>query len=145
MTTVAIATPGGLFTVYGSKAAGSPSLTRGGLGMPAMKGRVKYAPDSDYVDGSEALAGAWQQTMLTLTIRVAADSETAFQVSKTALEAAVGQLSYTTTVTLGDDVSVWVCDMGSVEPVNQGRQWFDAGLVVDYFTVTIPCHPVRQS
>ena len=144
-TLVQISRPGDPYLIYGAKADGTPSLLRDGLGMPARRARIAYMPDSKDVDGSEAYAAAWDQGELALKIRLEAGTELAFQVAYGELVDAIGQFSYTTTVTLGRHTTAWACDRGSIELANQARQWFDNGLVVEYFAVTIPVYPIPTS
>jgi hypothetical protein len=112
---------------------------------PGRQSRVTYAPDSINVHGSEPIAGAWQQALLSFDWMCdTAANEAAFQTAYAAVVAAVGQFSYTvTTQANGAAAEVWKADMGSVTPPQ--RTYVDLTrpdvLVV---SVTIPVYPIAS-
>jgi hypothetical protein len=111
---------------------------------PAIQQRVKYAPDSDYVHGSTALASSLQQTMLNFDVSTdLAASESAARALIAELRTALGQFSYNVTVTVdGSTAEVWACDPGSVGTVSRTFENLKSHNAV--YPVSIPCHPVRS-
>lgn len=144
MTTVTFTTATTPYTIYGAKAAGTPSLVRGGLILPASKWRVRDMPDADSVHGSEPVAKALQEGLLTLKVRLEAATEAAWQNAYQELEAVLAQWSFTATVDWGSGVTrAWRVRSGDLELTNGTRtQWPAGDPVVDWLTITLRVYPV---
>lgn len=124
--------------------------TAPGLGVsdytePAMRPRIAYAPDSDWVHGSTPLSMVWQQSILGFNVFPAGPvSETQARGWVAELVQAVGRLRYLTTVTVdGAAAETWTCDAGSVVPVG-GRDSVNLRTHDPVWEVMIPCQPIRQ-
>lgn len=109
---------------------------------PGRQSRVAYMPDSRDVDGSEPLSASWQQAMLSFDlITDSAADEAESRALLREVIAAVGQLSFETTVTIGNAApEVWRCDAGSVLPTGP-RTLEDLEGSDPEWSVTIPCKP----
>lgn len=111
-----------------------------GLVMPAKQARIRYAADSDWTHGSVALASSWQQSLLTLRVRVEGSSETDLASKVAELEEAIGQFSYDVTVTRDAQTSTWRADQGSMS-LDQSRRFY-SDQFVEVWAVTIPVYPI---
>lgn len=97
-------------------------------------------PDSDAVHGTEFTAAAKEQSSLPLEVRVQGSSAGDLASACDALEAALSQFTYETTVTVDAVGRVWTCAPAS----------WSTGLVLSdesaaFFTVysvTIPVYPI---
>lgn len=144
MTTITLSTATTPYTIYGSKAAGTPSLIRGGVSMPALKWRIRDMPDNDSVHGSQPVGAALQEGILGLKVRLEAATETAWQTAYQQLVAVLSQWSYTATVNLAGVTTVWRCRPGDLELTNGSRtQWAAGDPVVDWLTITLRVYPVQ--
>lgn len=114
-----------------------------GYQPPAMQSRVVYMPDSADVDGSEAIAATWQQSLLSFDWVREGATETQVQASFAEVLAAVGQFSYTVTTTVsGAPAQVWSADRGSVVP--SARTYVDLEHRIPVYAVTIPVYPIAS-
>jgi hypothetical protein len=122
--------------------AGDFSTTLGlvSLKTPGKVARIKYAPDSDYFAGSEALARTYQQGLISCEVQPDVASEAALRTAVADLEAALGQFRYTVTITINGVADVWTCDTASIEPPE--RDYVDLRDFDPVYTVTIPCKPI---
>lgn len=116
-------------------------LADGGLQMPAKTARIRYATDSEFAHGSVALASSWQQSFLALRVIVDGASETDLATKLADLEEAIGQFSYTVTVTRGDQTTQWAADQGSMQ-VEQARTFYLDDDFTEVWVVTIPVYPI---
>ena len=112
---------------------------------PALQARVKYAPSSDWVHGEMALGFTWQQVMLNFEIATLdAASEAASREAIAELMAAIGRLSFKTTITVNDAApEVWSCQPGSLAPVSD-RSFNDMVNHDPSWALSIPAYPVRS-
>jgi len=110
---------------------------------PARQARIAYAPDSAWVHGSQALAWAWQQTLLQFDVVTdLAASETASRNLLTDLRNAITQWKFNVTVTIGGAAGeVWACQPGSIAPAG-GRTYADIENHDPIWSVSIPCYPI---
>ena len=111
---------------------------------PPLQARITYAPDGD-AHGSMALGWSYQQTLLGFSVfKESAASETAARAAIAELAAALGRLSYTVTITVGDAApETWTCDPGSIAPAG-GRSFNDLKTYDNAWAVTIPAYPIRS-
>jgi hypothetical protein len=112
---------------------------------PAMQPRTQYAPSSDDVSGEMPLSWVWQDSILGFNV-FAEDvtTEADLRSRLAALTAAVGRLSYATTVTVGDAApETWTCRPGTVTPAGS-RTSFDLQTHDPVWSVSIPVHPIRS-
>lgn len=128
----------------GSRYDGADWVIKTKLVQPGKVARIVYMPDEPDVHGSQPVAASWQQGLLSFDVAPAAFTEQAMVNLVTQLEAALGQFSYQTTVTISGVATVWNCDMGSVEQVN-GRAYVDLLGHNPRYAVTIPVYPVPVS
>lgn len=117
------------------------TLTRGGLTMPARRARITYAPPSPDMHGSSALASVFDQSFLTLRVRVTSTSAAALAAAVTALRDAVSQFSFTATTTIAGVSTTWACDTGSMEEVGPVDVMDTLRSQVTY-AITLPCFPI---
>lgn len=116
------------------------TLVDEGLVMPGKVARIRYAADSDFTHGSVALASQWQQSFLTLRVRVEGVSETDLAAKLADLETAIGQFAYTVTVTRDSQVTVWQADQGSMQ-LERSRRFY-ADEFAETWAITIPVYPI---
>lgn len=121
-----------------------------GLGVsdytePAMRPRIGYAPDSEWIHGSQPLSVVWQESILGFNVFPdEAESETEARQWLAVLVQAVGRLRYTVTVTVDDaPPETWVCTAATVSPVG-GRTSVNLRDHDPVWEVTIPCQPIRS-
>lgn len=112
---------------------------------PALQPRIKYAPTSDWVHGEMALGFTYQQVMLQLDVTTPnATTEAQARAAIAALAAALGRLSFTTTVTIdGATPETWSCQPGSVSPA-EARTYVDLVHHRPVWQVSIPAQPLRS-
>jgi hypothetical protein len=112
---------------------------------PGLQRRITYAPDSADVDGSEAVASAWQQALLSFDwVRDGGATETQVQASYLEVAAALAQFSYpVTTQVSGAPAQVWAADSGSLAPA--ARTYVDLVNHNPVYSVTIPVRPIPGS
>lgn len=112
---------------------------------PALQRRVAYAPDSVDVDGSEAVAASWQQSMLNFDwVRDGDATEAQVQASRNEVRDAVGQFAYTVTTQVnGAPVEVWAADGGSQTP--SPRDYLNLAYRNPVYAVSIPVYPIPGS
>lgn len=111
---------------------------------PAYLPRIKYAPDSDDVHGSEPISWAYQQGLLSWDwMRDRSTSETQVQAARDEVRAALAQFSYTvTTQVSGAPAEVWAANPGTLTP--PARTYVDLAYLVPVFVVTIPVYPIAS-
>lgn len=111
---------------------------------PALQPRITYAPESD-VHGDLPLGWSYQQSILGFNVFYeGGSSETVMRAKIAELVAALGRLSFTTTVTVNDaDPEAWTCNPGSVTAVG-GRTRTDMRLYNPVWSVAIPVYPIRS-
>lgn len=142
-TTVSITRPepAEAYTIYGSKAAGTPSIRRHGIHWPGRRERHETLPPSRDVVGDEHTAATLDEGRLGLDLRLYATSEAAFQTLLADLAATIHQFSYTTTITINDSITTWTSWAGTLEPAG-GREVFPDGSVLEEWNLTIPVYPI---
>jgi hypothetical protein len=116
-----------------------------GLGRPAITWRLTSAPDSVNVHGTEYVAAVKEQTSLPLKVMVQAASSAALDTAVTALEDALSQFTYPTTVAVDGVSKVWSCAPAAYSPTSG---LVDASMVAQHFdvyTITIPVYPIPGS
>lgn len=118
----------------------------GGYQEPVAQPRIRFATPSDYENDDDALGFTLQSSILGwnfVTDASATEQESRDLVE--AVRAALLRLEYEVTVTInGATAEVWTCKPGTVTPLGD-RTRAD---LVDHnpgFSVTIPCHPVRNA
>lgn len=138
--------PGSLSPLELSGAAGS-DLEIVGYIPPDLQRRITYAPDSRSVDGSEALAVAWQQAMMTIDYRARnVTTETAVQAARALVVAAIGQFAFIVTTTVSGAASeTWAADSGSIVLRDGQRTFSDLANLNPVYRVTIPVKPISGS
>lgn len=112
---------------------------------PAIQARINYAPDGDG-HGSMPLSWSYQESILGFNVFYEGRTSEAEMRSRIAtLTAALGRLSFETTVTVSDaDPEVWTCRPGSVTPVG-GRSLSDLRLFNPVWSIAIPVYPIRSA
>lgn len=79
-----------------------------GLAEPNFTMRVRYAPDSAFTPGRLVLGSVMDGSVIPLTIAVKGTSQANLTTLKAELLAALAQLSYTVTITVGGvDIGTW--------------------------------------
>lgn len=118
----------------------------GGLQVPAKVRRNTYMPEHPDIHGNELISSVYQQGVLSWVAEPEAASETALQTAVSELEAAIGQFSFNTTITIGTaPAQVWSCDAGSVSLANSsGRTYVDLRDSSPRYVVTIPVYPIAS-
>lgn len=115
-----------------------------GYQEPAMQARVEYATSRN-LHGSVPLRATWQQSILGIDLAPDAATEAELRAVLRELRDAVGQFTYTATVTInGAAPDVWICDMGSVT-LPAGRELPDLIGHDPLISVTIPVYPIPGS
>lgn len=111
---------------------------------PAMQPRINYAPTGDD-HGDTPLSWSYQETVLAFNVFDEGGASEATMRAKIAqLVAALGRLTYTATITVGDaDPETWTCRAGAVAPVDD-RTSFDLQGHRPMWAVTIPAYPIRS-
>lgn len=114
---------------------------------PAKQARIKWGPDSDDVEGSEALAATWQQALMGFKVKMVAATETLLQAGVVELEAALAQFAFTVTTQLsGAPAQVWAANRGSIQLADSdGRTPSDVHNLNPVYAVTIPVYPIAGS
>lgn len=109
---------------------------------PAVQARIRYAPDSDDIEGSVSLTRTWQQTFLQFDVVTDQESTEAESRALLAeLRAALGQFRFTATVVVdGAPAEAWACDTGSMVPKG-ARTLMDLEHHDPVWSVQIPCRP----
>lgn len=112
---------------------------------PAIQPRINYAPEGD-THGSLPLSWSYQESILGFNaFYEGGASETEMRSRIAELTAALGRLSYETTVTVSDaDPEVWTCRPGSITPVG-GRTRSDMRFFNPVWSVAIPVYPIRSA
>jgi hypothetical protein len=123
----------------------TPGLAVESYTEPAMRPRVAYAPDSDWVDGSMPLSMTWQESLIGFTVFAdEATSEAQARMWIAELVRALGRLRYTVTITVGDaPAETWTCAPGTVTPAG-GRTLASLRDHDNVWEVSIPCQPIRS-
>lgn len=112
---------------------------------PAMQPRIQYAPTGDQ-HGDTPLGWSYQEAILSFNVfnETVGDTEDDMRGKIAELGAALGRLSYTVAVTIGDaGAETWTCRPGTVAPVDD-RDSIDLRSARPLWAVTIPVHPVRS-
>lgn len=133
--------------VTGAKADGTPSLIRGGLQLPQPVADVAYAPAPPWLHGDVPTSKRFPNAILAMRVRIEAATEDAHRDIVDAWRKALSdQMTYTATVVVGDRTDVWKCYPGSIVVTNGDRTSWPVGQpVVDWYTITIPVHPIQVS
>ena len=113
---------------------------------PALQSRVTWMPDSDFVEGSEAIGAVWQQSMLGFSVQIEAATETLVQAAYAEMVAAWSQFSFTVTTQLsGAPAQVWAANRGSIQLADStGRTFADVHNLNPVYAVTIPVYPIAS-
>ena len=109
---------------------------------PGKQPRHGYAPGSADMHGLVLLSATYQQAFLSFDVLVDRETTSAgVRAAVSEIEEAVGQFSFTATVTEGDaPAEVWACDMGSViEGERTHEELRDKDAIC---SVTIPVYPI---
>lgn len=121
---------------------GTYSLTRDGLGRPAITARSTYAEDSSDVAGSLLTQAVKEMSSLPLEVLVQAATSADLDAAISALDAALWQFSYQVTVTVDGVAKVYNCGPAAWAPSSGKVDHGLAAQFVDVLTVTIPVQPL---
>lgn len=123
----------------------APGLAVEGYTEPALRPRVAYAADSDWVDGSMPLSMSWQESLLGFSaFPDGAESEQQARLWVAELVQALGRLRYIVTVTVNDaPAETWTCAPGTVTPTG-ARTLANMRDHDQVWEVSIPCQPIRS-
>jgi hypothetical protein len=116
-------------------------LDEDGLIEPEVEYRTTFADDSPHVAGALATQAVRALASLGLTVYTKAADAATLKAQKRALEAIVGQFSYTATVTLVGDPDVYAC-----LPARLSWGTADSGMVrglIARAVITIPVQPLE--
>lgn len=113
---------------------------------PALQSRITWMPDSIDVEGSEAIATTWQQSMLGFSVKIEATTETLVQSTYAEMVAAWSQFSFTITTQLsGAPAQVWSANRGSIQLADStGRTFADVHNLNPVYAITIPVYPIAS-
>lgn len=117
-----------------------------GYQSPALQRRIGYAPDSPYIDGSEAISASWQQALMRFDwfFDNPTATETDVRAAYDEVVEAIGQFSFTvTTAVNGAPGQLWRADSGSI--VEPERTYQNLANQNPVYTVTIPVYPIPGS
>jgi hypothetical protein len=115
-------------------------ITEEGLGRPAVSWRFAAMPDSSDVHGTEYTAAAKEQSSLPLVIDVYGSSTANLETACAALDAALSQFSYETTVTVDGVAQIWSCSPASWSTGLVHAE--DVSSFLRTYTITIPVYPI---
>lgn len=101
--------------------------------------RYNYAPDSAYVAGKVLLAAVLDQATLPAVVRVLGTSATDLATKKAELRAALGQFSYSITLSLNGVASTFSADC-STPAWGAVQRWMQVGFTARA-VLTIPVNP----
>ena len=110
---------------------------------PGKQARIAYMPDSQDVHGSEPVAWAWQQGLLSWETFADADTEAESRSLLADVVAAVSQFSYTVTVTRNGVADTWSANPGSVVPAGD-LTLEELESHNPTYVVTIPVYPIAS-
>lgn len=119
-------------------------LSVSGYREPAMQARINYAPTGDS-HGDIPLGWSYQQSLIGFNVfDELGDTEADARAAIAELSAALGRLTYTVTITVGDaDPETWTCNPGSIAPADD-RTTTDLQTHANVWAVTIPAYPIRS-
>jgi hypothetical protein len=123
----------------------TPGLAVEGYTEPALRPRVAYAADSDWVDGSMPLSMSWQESLIGFSVfpdEAASEAQARLWVAE--LVQALGRLRYLVTITVNDaPAETWTCAPGTVTP-SGARSLMNMRDHDQVWEVSIPCQPIRS-
>lgn len=128
-------------TINGS-GSGPYILTDRGLGRPAVVARTAYADNSPHVHGSLLTQAAKEQANLPLEVLVQASSAAQLRQCIDDLDDALWQFSYTVTVTVDEQTTVWTAGPASWGVVDGVTLHGRAAQFVEVLAITIPVYPI---
>lgn len=115
-------------------------ITEEGLGRPAVTWRFSAMPDSPNVHGTERTGAAKEESSLPLVIDVYSDTTAHLETACDALEAALSQFTYDTTVTVDGAAKVWSCSPASW--ATGAIRAEDVNSFLRTYTINVPVYPV---
>lgn len=107
---------------------------------PGRIARLVYADDSPHVHGSLAIAGSWQQAVISAQVNLKGATQADLNAKKARMFAALERFRYPVIQSANGVTSSWICDMGSASPDEMNVNDLEDFEAV--FSLSIPCYPI---
>lgn len=123
--------------------AGAMWLPEDGIGRPAKTRRNAYATPGRFMHGQILSASTLEHSALPVQVYCRAASSAALRVLEDELEAALGQFTYTSVLTVDGVDDTWRCD-----PADIAWGLVDSGMVrgkISRASVVIPVFPIPEA
>lgn len=130
--------------VIDSEGFGTYLLDVDGLGRVGRTPRITYAAVSPYVNGQLPVAAVWDESTLSITVRIQSDSSADLDTAVAALEAALGQFSYTVTLDVNGVTKTYPATFATWNSTDALTQFARVMTYHEDLAITIPVYPVAS-